>query len=135
MSDIENPISTDKSSVFDYKQYEANELNYWYLSEDKKYYMNNISEEQYALAEKRIAEEGLQDRIHLLKSDYRALEGKFDKLVSIEMIEAVGHQYLDTYIGTINRLLKDDGIALLQAITIDDQRYEEAKNRDRKSVV
>lgn len=87
-----------------------------------------ISEEQYALAEKRIAEEGLQDRIHLLKSDYRALEGKFDKLVSIEMIEAVGHQYLDTYIGTINRLLKDDGIALLQAITIDDQRYEEAKN-------
>ncbi len=86
-----------------------------------------ISEEQYAWAERRIAEEGLQDKITLLKQDYRLLEGQYDKLVSIEMIEAVGHQFLDTYTATISRLLKDDGIALLQAITIDDQRYEQAK--------
>ncbi|MBE0482381.1 MAG: class I SAM-dependent methyltransferase [Bacterioplanes sp.] len=86
-----------------------------------------ISEEQYAWAERRIVEEGLQNKITLLKQDYRALTGQYDKLVSIEMIEAVGHQFLDTYIGTISRLLKDDGIALIQAITIDDQRYEQAK--------
>jgi len=87
-----------------------------------------ISEQQYEWAERRIREEGLEKRITLLKKDYRALEGKFDKLVSIEMIEAVGWQYLDTYTATINRLLKDDGVALIQAITIDDQRYEQAKN-------
>ena len=86
-----------------------------------------ISEEQYAWAERRVKEEGLQDKITLLKQDYRLLEGQYDKLVSIEMIEAVGHQFLDTYTATISRLLKDDGIALLQAITIDDQRYEQAK--------
>ena len=71
---------------------------------------------------------GLQDKITLLLEDYRDLTGQYDKLVSIEMIEAVGHQYLDTYIETCSRLLKDDGIALIQAITIDDQRYEQAKN-------
>lgn len=86
-----------------------------------------ISEQQYAWAERRVKEEGLQDKITLLKQDYRLLEGQYDKLVSIEMIEAVGHQFLDTYTATISRLLKDDGIALLQAITIDDQRYEQAK--------
>ncbi|MCA6061600.1 class I SAM-dependent methyltransferase [Thalassolituus sp. ST750PaO-4] len=87
-----------------------------------------ISEEQYSWAERRVREEGLEDKITLLKKDYRALEGQYDKLVSVEMIEAVGHQYLDTYIATCSRLLKDDGIALIQAITIDDQRYDQAKN-------
>jgi cyclopropane-fatty-acyl-phospholipid synthase len=86
-----------------------------------------ISDEQYAWAEQKVKEEGLEDKITLLKKDYRALEGQFDKLVSIEMIEAVGWEYLDTYVETISRLLKDDGIALIQAITIDDQRYEQAK--------
>ncbi|MDF1762103.1 MAG: class I SAM-dependent methyltransferase, partial [Oleibacter sp.] len=86
-----------------------------------------ISEEQYAWAEEKVKAEGLEDKITLLKEDYRALEGQFDKLVSIEMIEAVGWQYLDTYVATISRLLKDDGIALIQAITIDDQNYEAAK--------
>lgn len=86
-----------------------------------------ISEEQYALTKQRIADEGLTDKITLLKEDYRLLEGQFDKLVSIEMIEAVGYQYLNTYIETCSRLLKDDGIALIQSITIDDQRYEQAK--------
>lgn len=87
-----------------------------------------ISEEQYAYAKQRIQQEGLENQITLLKQDYRALEGQFDKLVSIEMIEAVGWQYLDTYTATISRLLKEDGIALIQAITIDDWRYEQAKN-------
>lgn len=85
-----------------------------------------ISEEQHALASQRIAAAGLSDRVTLLKQDYRALTGKFDKLVSIEMIEAIGHHYLDTYFGKVNSLLKDDGLALIQAITIEDYRYERA---------
>jgi len=87
-----------------------------------------ISEEQYQRTRERVEAAGLQDRITLLKQDYRQLEGQFDKLVSIEMIEAVGHQYLNTYFQTIDRLLKPDGIALIQAITIDDWRYEKARD-------
>lgn len=87
-----------------------------------------ISEEQYKLAQQRVEQEGLQGRITLLKEDYRQLQGTFDKLVSVEMIEAVGHQYLNTYFQTISKLLKPDGIAVIQAITIDDWRYEKAKN-------
>lgn len=86
-----------------------------------------ISEQQYAWAEEKVKAEGLEDKITLLKKDYRALEGQFDKLVSIEMIEAVGWEYLDTYTETISRLLKPEGLALIQAITIEDQRYEQAK--------
>lgn len=90
-----------------------------------------ISEEQYQWAKEKIIAEGLEDKITLLKEDYRALTnrftGHFDKLVSIEMIEAVGYQYLNTYIDVCNTLLKPDGMALIQAITIDDQRYEMAK--------
>jgi len=86
-----------------------------------------ISEQQYAWAEEKVREEGLEDKITLLKKDYRALEGEYDKLVSIEMIEAVGWEYLDTYTATISRLLKPEGMALIQAITIEDQRYEQAK--------
>uniref|UniRef100_UPI003569F526 class I SAM-dependent methyltransferase n=1 Tax=Halomonas sp. TaxID=1486246 RepID=UPI003569F526 len=87
-----------------------------------------ISEEQYAHTARRIEEEGLGDRITLLKQDYRELgEGCYDRLISVEMIEAVGHHYLDTYLATLDRLLTDDGLAMLQAITIRDQRYEDAK--------
>ncbi|WP_221202631.1 SAM-dependent methyltransferase [Halomonas campaniensis] len=86
-----------------------------------------ISEEQYAHTARRIEEEGLGDRITLLKQDYRELEGRYDRLISVEMIEAVGHQYLDTYLTTLDRLLTDDGQAMLQAITIRDQRFEAAK--------
>lgn len=75
----------------------------------------------------RIAAEGLADRITLLKDDYRDLEGTFDKLVSIEMIEAVGHEYLDTFFEKCASLLQPDGEMLLQAITIADQRYEKAR--------
>lgn len=86
-----------------------------------------ISAEQHALAQQRVREAGLQDRITLLTQDYRDLQGPFDKLVSIEMIEAVGAEYLDTYLATLQRLLKPDGVALLQAITIEDHRYEQAR--------
>ena len=86
-----------------------------------------ISAEQHALATQRVAEAGLQDRITLLMQDYRDLEGQFDKLVSIEMIEAIGAEYLDTYMATLQRLLKPEGVALLQAITIEDHRYEQAR--------
>jgi len=86
-----------------------------------------ISEEQYEHTARRIEEEGLGERITLLKQDYRELEGRYDRLISVEMIEAVGYQYLDTYLATLDRLLTDDGMAMLQAITIRDQRYEDAK--------
>jgi cyclopropane-fatty-acyl-phospholipid synthase len=86
-----------------------------------------ISDEQYQFADERFREAGLQDRISLLKRDYRDLNGKFDKLVSIEMIEAVGHQFLDTFFQTCGRLLKEDGMMLLQAITIQDQVFEKHK--------
>ena len=86
-----------------------------------------ISDEQYALAEKCIAASGLSHRIRLLRKDYRHLDGKFDKLVSIEMIEAVGHQYLDTFFQICSRLLKANGMMLLQAITIVDQVFDTHK--------
>ncbi|MGE8495870.1 MAG: class I SAM-dependent methyltransferase [Pseudomonas sp.] len=87
-----------------------------------------LSKEQYAYTQQRILEQGLQDRITLLLQDYRDLTGQYDKLVSIEMIEAVGHRFLPTYFERCAHLLKDNGLMLLQAITIRDQRYEQAKN-------
>jgi cyclopropane-fatty-acyl-phospholipid synthase len=86
-----------------------------------------ISAEQHALAAERVAASGLADRITLLFEDYRELRGRFDKLVSIEMIEAVGHEYLDTYFRTCSERLTSRGIFGLQAITIRDQRYEAAR--------
>lgn len=85
-----------------------------------------ISEQQYQYASEKVKNLGLQNKITLLKEDYRSLTGQFDKLVSIEMIEAVGHHYLDTYIAKCNSLLKDNGLALIQAITIEDHRYDQA---------
>ncbi len=87
-----------------------------------------ISREQHALAESRVAEAGLQDRVTLLLEDYRDLQGQYDKLVSIEMIEAIGAPFLDTYFGKLGSLLKPDGLALVQAITIEDHRYASALN-------
>jgi cyclopropane-fatty-acyl-phospholipid synthase len=87
-----------------------------------------ISKQQYELAKAKVKAAGLEDKIILLLEDYRHLTGTFDKLVSIEMIEAVGHQFYDTYFAKIGSLLKMDGLALIQAITIADQRYENAKN-------
>lgn len=85
-----------------------------------------ISREQHALAAQRVAEAGLEDRVTLLLEDYRDLTGTYDKLVSIEMIEAVGAQYLQGYFGKVAALLKPDGLALIQAITIEDHRYQQA---------
>ena len=85
-----------------------------------------ISKEQHALATERVAAAGLGDRIELLLEDYRELGGRYDRLVSIEMIEAIGHQYLDTYFSKVGHLLKPDGAALIQAITIEDHRYAQA---------
>ena len=88
-----------------------------------------ISDEQHAYAQKRIEDLGLSDRITLLKKDYRELEGSFDKLVSIEMIEAVGHQFYDRFFSKCSSLLKPNGVALVQAITTTDARYESEKNK------
>ena len=86
-----------------------------------------ISKEQYEYACEAVKKAGLQDKVTLLLKDYRDLEGAYDKLVSIEMIEAVGHEYYENYFETCSQLLKPDGLMLIQAITIADQRYEEAK--------
>jgi cyclopropane-fatty-acyl-phospholipid synthase len=86
-----------------------------------------ISENQYAFAKKRIEEEGLTQKITLLFQDYRLLEGKFDKLASIEMIEAVGLDQLNVYFAKCSSLLKPDGKFVIQAITIRDQFYEQAR--------
>jgi cyclopropane-fatty-acyl-phospholipid synthase len=83
-----------------------------------------ISEEQHAWAENWIRQEQLDDKITLLKKDYRDLTGQYSKLVSIEMIEAVGKSYLSNFFDKCNQLLHPDGLMLLQAITIDDRRYE-----------
>ena len=85
-----------------------------------------ISQAQYDEAVQRIAAAGLAHRVDVQLTDYRLLEGKYDKLVSIEMIEAVGEQYLPTYFKKCYELLKPNGLALIQAITIEDARYEKA---------
>lgn len=86
-----------------------------------------ISEEQYQLACQRVKDAGLQDRIEIVKKDYRLLTGQYDKLVSIEMIEAVGLAYLGNYFEKCASLLKPAGKMLIQAITIADQQYEFSK--------
>lgn len=84
-----------------------------------------ISREQYEKACERVAEAGLEDRVNVVMEDFRDLEGTYDKLVSIEMIEAVGHELFETYFQKCSDLLKPDGAMLVQAITMADQRYEE----------
>ncbi|WP_367109323.1 class I SAM-dependent methyltransferase [uncultured Psychrobacter sp.] len=84
-----------------------------------------ISDAQYQEAERRVKAAGLSDKITLLKQDYRVLTGQYDKLVSIEMIEAVGHEYLPTFFAKCNNLLKPTGLMVLQAITFNDQNYED----------
>ncbi len=86
-----------------------------------------ISQEQYDFAKARVHAEGLQDKITLLLDDYRDLQGQYDKLVSIEMIEAVGHEYYDSYFSKCSELLKPEGLMVIQAITIADQRYDYAR--------
>jgi cyclopropane-fatty-acyl-phospholipid synthase len=85
-----------------------------------------VSIEQYKFSKQKIKEAGLGKKIKVLLKDYRLLKGQYDKLVSIEMIEAVGYQFYDEYFKIIGQLLKNDGEALIQAITIKDQRYTKA---------
>ncbi len=86
-----------------------------------------ISDRQYQYAKARFKKAGIDNRVQLLKKDYRDLDGRFDKLVSIEMIEAVGHQYLPVFFKHCSRLLKEDGMMALQAITIADQFFDRHK--------
>lgn len=86
-----------------------------------------ISKEQYEFTKARVEAAGLSDQVTLLLEDYRDLTGVYDKLVSIEMIEAVGHEYYDSYFSQCSRLLKPHGMMVIQAITIADQRYDYAR--------
>jgi len=87
-----------------------------------------ISREQHALARRRIDDAGLAERITLRLDDYRDLDGRYDKLVSVEMIEAIGHQYFDTFFRRCGELLMPGGTMVLQAITIDDRHYKSARD-------
>jgi cyclopropane-fatty-acyl-phospholipid synthase len=86
-----------------------------------------ISREQHELARRRVGEAGLEDRVTVLLRDYRDLEGSYDRLVSVEMIEAVGWRDFDLFFNRCSELLAPDGLMLLQAITIDDRLYEAEK--------
>jgi cyclopropane-fatty-acyl-phospholipid synthase len=83
-----------------------------------------ISAEQHKLAVERVEEAGLNDKVSILMQDYRLMEGQFDKIVSVEMLEAVGHKYMDTYFKKCNDLLRENGILAIQVITSPDSRYE-----------
>ncbi|MDE0956373.1 MAG: cyclopropane-fatty-acyl-phospholipid synthase [Pseudomonadales bacterium] len=90
-----------------------------------------ISDAQFDLAKQRVEDENLSHKITLLKKDYRDLTGQYSKIVSIEMIEAVGHKFMPTYFSMIDKLLKPGGKTLIQAITMNDQRYDSyVKNVD-----
>lgn len=86
-----------------------------------------ISENQFAVATRRVREAGLADRVTVLAADYRDLDGRYDKLVSIEMIEAVGHRFLDEYARVCSARLKPHGRMLLQAIVMADRHFDQAR--------
>ncbi|PWS26364.1 cyclopropane-fatty-acyl-phospholipid synthase [Pedobacter yonginense] len=87
-----------------------------------------ISKEQQKLAVERVKAEGLEAKVSIIIQDYRKITGTFDKIVSIEMLEAVGHQYLETYFEKCHQLLKSDGILAFQVITSPDCRYDKLRN-------
>ena len=87
-----------------------------------------ISREQYEYALQQVQAAGLQDHVTVLCEDYRNLQGSFDKLVSIDMIEAVGHNFYSNYFQRCSQLLKPSGKMVIQAITIADQRYAAARD-------
>jgi len=87
-----------------------------------------ISDAQHKYAKEQILKKGLEDKITLLNQDYRTLSGSFDKIVSIEMIEAVGHEYVPIFFEKVSNLLKKDGLFALQGITYNDHSFEEYKN-------
>lgn len=87
-----------------------------------------ISKEQYELARQRVIENNLEDKVEIQLKDYRDIDGQFDKIVSIEMVEAVGYEYYSTFFKKCSHLLKENGKMFMQAITIADQRFEKEKN-------
>ena len=87
-----------------------------------------ISDQQYHYAKKRVAEEGMESRINVLNKDYRTLDGKYDKIISIEMIEAVGYEYISEYFIKVSSLLKPDGLMALQGITYNDHNFDVYKD-------
>jgi len=87
-----------------------------------------LSIEQQRFAMVRISEAGLSERVQVIVQDYRTISGTFDKIVSIEMLEAVGHQYLESYFKKCNSLLKKDGILAIQVIICPDSRYDSLRN-------
>jgi cyclopropane-fatty-acyl-phospholipid synthase len=87
-----------------------------------------ISEEQFKMTKERLEKEGLSEKVTVLLQDYRLLEGQFDKIVSIEMLEAVGDKFLDVYFKKCHELLKRDGILAFQVITCPDTRYESLRD-------
>ena len=87
-----------------------------------------ISDAQYNYAVSKVRDANLSDKISILKEDYRQLSGKYDKIVSIEMIEAVGHEYVPIYFKKVSELLKDDGFFALQGITYNDQGFDVYKH-------
>lgn len=89
----------------------------------------SLSKKQLEYAHQRLREEGLEDQIKLLYRDYREVQGGFDRIISIEMLEAVGHEHFDQYFKSVERLLKPNGIAVIQVITIPDQRYNQYRRR------
>ena len=86
-----------------------------------------ISREQHAYATERVRELGLDSKVSVVREDYRDLEGRYDRLVSVEMIEAVGWQYFEEFFRRCSALLRDDGLMVLQAIVIDDRLYDAEK--------
>lgn len=87
-----------------------------------------ISDAQYEYAKARVLEEGLESKINVINKDYRKLNGQYDKIVSIEMIEAVGYEYISEYFRKLSSLLKPDGLMALQGITYNDQNFDTYKD-------
>ena len=87
-----------------------------------------ISDNQYEYAKSRIKDEGLDNKIKLINQDYRELNGSYDKIVSIEMIEAIGHQYIDMFFSKLSSLLKPNGMVGLQGITYNDHNFDTFKD-------
>lgn len=87
-----------------------------------------ISEEQYKMAKERVEKEGLADKVNVILKDYRLLEGTYDKIVSIEMLEAVGAEFYDVYFKKCNDLLSKNGLLAIQVITCPDSRFENLRN-------
>jgi cyclopropane-fatty-acyl-phospholipid synthase len=89
----------------------------------------SLSEKQLSIVRQRVKDEGLEDRVFPQFKDYRHVEGSFDRIVSVEMLEAVGEQYLGTFFEQCDRLLKPDGVAVVQVITMAEHRFENYRHQ------